>query len=245
MLLSQAAHRLSAPDLLEILQASDWGPLRDRMHRLLAKLDSCDFSLKMDITSANGSPLVQTFGSLPSAMLQLLSNPPGDKSDPIQQHLARSRLPLNWQVEQVCKLCDGALYPLLKSMGITQGMSVAIHSKNAVSRLDFYGNAVVPNAFSISAQADALLLGVHLQEAAELLWRKVAQGQEPLLSTRELECLRWSADGKTSSEIGLILGISQRTVYFHLKNVATKLGVYSTRHAISRAVMMGIIKPDN
>lgn len=49
---------------------------------------------------------------------------------------------------------------------------------------------------------------------------------------------------KTSSEIGLILGISQRTVYFHMKNVAMKLGVYSTRHAISRAVMMGIIKPN-
>ncbi|WP_395823518.1 LuxR C-terminal-related transcriptional regulator [Collimonas sp.] len=215
------------------------------MQRLLAKLDSCDFSLKMDITSANGAPVVHTFGSLPTAMLQLLNGPAPDPGDPIQQHLTRSRLPLNWQAEQVCKLCDAALYPLLKSMGITQGMSVAIHSKNAVSRLDFYGKSVIPSVLSTNAQADALLLGVHLQETAELLWRKVSQSQEPLLSTRELECLRWSADGKTSNEIGLILGISQRTVYFHLKNVATKLGVLTTRHAISRAVMIGIIKPDN
>jgi DNA-binding CsgD family transcriptional regulator len=245
MLRTEAAPRISAPDLLLIAQAPDWDQLRARSQRLLAQLGICDFMLKMDVTGVNGASLVQMFGTLPSPTLQMFNQPTEDKSDPILQHLARSCLPLNWQVEQLCLLHGGQIYPLLKTMGITQGMSLALHTRQSVNRLDFYSNAVPPQALQAGAQADALLLGLYLQEAAELLWRKATPNQESLLSARELECLRWSADGKTSSEIGLILGISQRTVYFHMKNVAMKLGVYSTRHAISRAVMMGIIKPNN
>ncbi|SDY00022.1 DNA-binding transcriptional regulator, CsgD family [Collimonas sp. OK242] len=242
-LLSEAAPRLSAPDLLEILHAPNWEKLRETMQRVLMKLGMCDFCLKMDIFCANGKPSTQKFSSLPNSWLQLFSNPPHGKTDPIQQHLSRSSLPLNWQVEQLCVLDGGQIYPLLKSMGITHGMSLATHRKNAVSRLDFYYNVTRPMALDINAQANALLLGVHLQEAAELLWCKTIPNQPPLLSLRELECLRWSAEGKTSFEIGVILGISQRTVYFHLRNVVMKLGVYSTRHAISKAIMMEIIKP--
>ncbi|SDY49130.1 DNA-binding transcriptional regulator, CsgD family [Collimonas sp. OK242] len=244
MLRNQTAPRISAPDLLQIVQAPDWEQLRSCMQRLLAPLGICDFMLQTEIANVNGASQMELFGSLPNAVLQQFSLPAEDQTDPVRQHLARSRLPLSWQVEQLCLLHSGHVYPLLKTMGVTQGMSLAIHSKHAASRLDFYSNAVRQEALPTSAQADALLLGVHLQEAAELLWRKAAPDQGPMLSARELECLRWSADGKTSSEIGLILGISQRTVYFHMKNVAMKLGVYSTRHAISKAVMMGIIKPD-
>jgi DNA-binding CsgD family transcriptional regulator len=245
MLRSETAPRLSAPDLLQIAQAPDWDQLRARSQRMLAQLGICDFMLKMDATGANGASQVQMFGTLPGATLQLFVQPADDKTDPVQQHLARSCLPLSWQVEQLCLLHGGQIYPLLKTMGITQGMSVALHTRQSVNRLDFYSNAAPSAALPAGAQADALLLGLYLQETAESLWRKATPNQESLLSARELECLRWSADGKTSSEIGLILGISQRTVYFHMKNVAMKLGVYSTRHAISRAVMMGIIKPNN
>jgi len=244
MLRSETAPRISAPDLLQIVQASDWDQLRACVQRQLARLGMCDFMLQTEIANANGASQMQLFSSLPDAVLLQFNLPAEDTTDPVRQHLARSSLPLHWQVEQLCLLHTGQIYPLLKTMGVTQGMSLAVHSKHAISRLDFYSNTVRQEAPSTSVQADALLLGVYLQEAAEFLWRKAAPDQGPVLSARELECLRWSADGKTSSEIGLILGISQRTVYFHMKNVAMKLGVYSTRHAISRAVMMGIIKPD-
>jgi len=240
MLRNDTVSRISAPDLMLIAQAPGWDQLRARSQRLLAQLGICDFMLKMHVSGVNGAALVHMFGTLPEATLQLFNQPADDTSDPVQQHLARSCLPLNWQVEQLCLLHDGQIYPLLKTMGITQGMSLALRTRQSVNRIDFYSNAALP----ASAQADALLHGLYLQEAAKLLWRKSTPNQESLLSERELECLRWSADGKTSSEVGLILGISQRTVYFHMKNVATRLGVYSTRHAISRAVMIGLIKPN-
>ncbi|MDX8450958.1 helix-turn-helix transcriptional regulator [Mesorhizobium sp. VK3C] len=60
-----------------------------------------------------------------------------------------------------------------------------------------------------------------------------------LLTPREYECLQWAAQGKTDWEIGRILGITQRTVAFHLVNARGKLGVTTTRQAIGRLARPG------
>jgi DNA-binding CsgD family transcriptional regulator len=65
----------------------------------------------------------------------------------------------------------------------------------------------------------------------------------PDLSSREGECLRWAADGKTSGEIAQILGISEGTVNFHLNNAMQKLDVISRQHAIGKAALQGLIQP--
>lgn len=56
------------------------------------------------------------------------------------------------------------------------------------------------------------------------------------LSPRETEILEWVVNGKTSPEIGLILGISPRTVHKHLERIYKKLGV-ENRHSAMRVVM--------
>jgi DNA-binding CsgD family transcriptional regulator len=45
------------------------------------------------------------------------------------------------------------------------------------------------------------------------------------LSPRETAALNWVVQGKTNPEIGLILGISRRTVQKHLERIYIKLGV--------------------
>ena len=62
-----------------------------------------------------------------------------------------------------------------------------------------------------------------------------------LLSTREIECLSWSAKGKTSEIIAIILGISENTVRFHMKNIFKKLDVSSRPHAISKAASLNLL----
>lgn len=61
------------------------------------------------------------------------------------------------------------------------------------------------------------------------------------LSPREIETLRWSAIGKTSWEISMILGISERTVNFHVQRAAAKLRVKGRRAACARAIALGLI----
>ena len=65
----------------------------------------------------------------------------------------------------------------------------------------------------------------------------------PHLTARELECLHWAAEGKTSWEIGRVLGVSERTVVFHLQNAAHKFGVNGRQPAVARAIALGLIDP--
>lgn len=61
------------------------------------------------------------------------------------------------------------------------------------------------------------------------------------LSNRETACLHWSSLGKTSWETGLILGVTERTVNFHIGNACRKLGVHSRRAAVAIAVRQGLL----
>src|SRR5690606_990708 len=61
------------------------------------------------------------------------------------------------------------------------------------------------------------------------------------LTERELTCLRWAAVGKTSWEMGAILGLSERTVNFHVHNACRKLGVHSRQAAITAVLQAGLL----
>jgi LuxR family transcriptional regulator, quorum-sensing system regulator SolR len=65
-------------------------------------------------------------------------------------------------------------------------------------------------------------------------------GHTPL-TARELEVLRWTADGKTSGEVGDILNITERTVNFHINQCIEKLGVNNKLAASVRAAMLGLL----
>jgi DNA-binding CsgD family transcriptional regulator len=79
------------------------------------------------------------------------------------------------------------------------------------------------------------LLGASVH-AGYALFRELMDGTAPRspLSKRESECLRWVAEGKTDGEAGKILGISPRTVRFHINNAKDKLGVATRIQAVAR-----------
>jgi DNA-binding CsgD family transcriptional regulator len=64
-----------------------------------------------------------------------------------------------------------------------------------------------------------------------------------LLSARELDCLKWTAEGKTAWEASVILGISERTVRFHLNAAREKLDCATTVQAVAKAVKHNVIEP--
>lgn len=63
------------------------------------------------------------------------------------------------------------------------------------------------------------------------------------LTIRELECLKMVRLGKTSWEIAELLNISERTTNFHITNATHKLGADSRRHAVSKALSLGLLLP--
>lgn len=63
------------------------------------------------------------------------------------------------------------------------------------------------------------------------------------LSDREAETLTWSARGKSSAEIAVILGLAERTINFHITNAMQKLGVATRIQAAVKAASEGLISP--
>ena len=61
------------------------------------------------------------------------------------------------------------------------------------------------------------------------------------LTQRERECLRWTAQGKSSWDIAVILKISQNTVNFHIKNAMKKLETNRRIVAAIKAIYLGLI----
>jgi DNA-binding CsgD family transcriptional regulator len=66
--------------------------------------------------------------------------------------------------------------------------------------------------------------------------------QDILVSARELDCLKWTAAGKTALEASIILGISERTVRFHLNAAREKLGCVTTTQAVAKAIANQLIE---
>ena len=76
---------------------------------------------------------------------------------------------------------------------------------------------------------------------SRILTAKLMPEAEAQLTARETEVMRWTAEGKTSSEIADILNISERTANFHIANAITKLNAPNKTAAVIRAGMLGML----
>jgi DNA-binding response OmpR family regulator len=63
------------------------------------------------------------------------------------------------------------------------------------------------------------------------------------LNDREVEALTWVARGKTSAEIAQIIGLTKRTIDFHIDNARTKLGAATRTEAVIKAATGRLIEP--
>jgi DNA-binding response OmpR family regulator len=63
------------------------------------------------------------------------------------------------------------------------------------------------------------------------------------LNDREVEVLTWVARGKTSGEIAQIVGLTKRTIDFHIDNARAKLGAATRTEAVIKATTGKLIEP--
>lgn len=64
------------------------------------------------------------------------------------------------------------------------------------------------------------------------------------LTGRQRDCLKWVAQGKSSTDIASILEISRNTVDEHLANACDRLGVRTRLQAALIASRLGLIDDD-
>jgi DNA-binding NarL/FixJ family response regulator len=77
--------------------------------------------------------------------------------------------------------------------------------------------------------------------AARLVAR-VARPAAPALTARELEVLRLVAQGRANKEIAAAIGVTERTVKFHLSAIMGRLGAANRTEAVALAAQHGLIE---
>ncbi len=80
-----------------------------------------------------------------------------------------------------------------------------------------------------------------LYDVMSLFESHYEQTPKHVFTVREKEVMNLLKFGKTYIEIAFILGVSERTVRFHINNILDKLNVTSVRYAIFKAASEGLI----
>ncbi|WP_245322528.1 LuxR family transcriptional regulator [Mesorhizobium sp. WSM3882] len=127
------------------------------------------------------------------------------------------------------------------TFGLRSGISVPLHGPDGSSAIVNFAQAwdgEFPNRTITYLQFAALHFHLRVAEFAHSTGIENTSN----LSPREKECILWTAKGKSSWEIGKILGISINTVNFHIKNVIKKMDANSRITAILELLKRGIIE---
>ena len=128
---------------------------------------------------------------------------------------------------------------------MTQGMTIPVRlPQGAMTFLSFLGSEGDREfARTLRCRRSLLfLLAYNFLSTMHARFLQELTGPPPTtLGKRELECLRWSAQGKSSTDIGQILGISPETVRIHLKRAYAKLNASNRCNATAKAVQLGLL----
>ncbi|WP_263263191.1 LuxR family transcriptional regulator [Pseudomonas sp. RIT-PI-S] len=166
--------------------------------------------------------------------------------DPTVSHSFASALPLIWVPELYRNDAQRQFAEEAAAAGLSHGLTLPIHGpQGQVGMLSLSCDAAPKGEYLAQVQAslgDAVLLRDYAM-ASGASFLAATQCARPHLTPREREILSWAAFGKTSWEIGTILGISEPAVEFHFKNIRRKLKVSSRRLAVARAMQLDLISP--
>lgn len=163
-------------------------------------------------------------------------------SDPILKMAQKTLTPFFWCDLELSE-AQGAVIKSFQDAGLgTAGYSM-IHSDAldrrsvlSVSRMSAEGwKSHIAARAELMARAH---MDLHLKALAEAT---AAVLGIPQLAPREYECLRFTSQGKTYSEIAMILSLSEHTVRSYLKLARVKLNCVSLAQAVAKAVRYRMI----
>lgn len=169
------------------------------------------------------------------------------RDDPLPLVAALNTMPVLWS-EVIAGRAGMALsapqrraFEVGAAHGWCEGLLVPIHGPGAYLVLaSFAGRAPVT---TLAAQAELHLLSLH---AHVHLVRLAVTGADSAmaphdLSMRELEALACLVAGLSDASAAQKMGISARTVRFHIENARRKLGAKTRSQAVSAALSRGLL----
>ena len=168
------------------------------------------------------------------------------KLDPVAQHCKTHSVPIVWDQATYVRASRGEMWEYQARFGYRCGISLAMHMPKGLHFLvGVDRDQSLPTCLAEINRmtADLQLFTVYAQDVAmQVLVPKPPKEQDfPNPTPRELECLRWTMEGKTAWELGRILGIAEHTVVRHTHSATKKLGCVNKHQAVLKALRLGLI----
>ena len=231
---------------LSVMEARNFEEFRSEIVRFSHDLGFDTVSAITVLDRPLSAPEFITVHNAPDAYRDAMDATENQRRDPVMQHCKQHSVPIIWNQETYTASGAGDIWEEQAQFGYRNGVCLALHmpeGRHFVLGVD-RAQAMPKDPSELTRMvADLQLFAVHAQDAAlRILVPAVAQPERPQLTPRELECLRWTMDGKTAWETGEVLGISERTAVLHLNNAMRKLGCVSKHQAVLKALRVGLIR---
>lgn len=194
------------------------------------------FVIQADATHCHLRPVLDNEFPRTSRMSRRVANRPPEGAG---CRLRQSTRPFWWRRGGVSEPFVGFMADKDNLLGLDgAGMALPVYAGPGRNGLVlFAGDAM---RLADDALIDVHLRCLHLFEAADGLQTGMSRGR-PVMSKRELDCLRLTADGRTSEEIGGLLGLSRHTTDQYLNSACQKLNAVNRTQAVSKAMRTGLI----
>ncbi|WP_392566325.1 LuxR family transcriptional regulator [Utexia brackfieldae] len=190
----------------------------------------------------------QIFSNYPKKWLKVYKERNLHMQDPIINFAFNSIIPFSWS-DAILNISAKEKYFLnqAEKYYLNDGYSFTLHDANGNFAALSIGNPRNSEKFShlINAQKpnlQMLLIEIHhdyLSNYFNLITQNILKDKQ--ITKREKEILIWCSKGKTYNEISIIIGITERTVKFHMANLVKKLNVCNAKHAIFKAHELNLI----
>lgn len=200
----------------------------------------CAYGIRMPVPVSR--PHVAMFNNYSRQWQQCYNTRGYLQVDPTVQHALKSTLPIVWSN----KLFEPAqeMWEEARNHGLKFGWAQASRDPNgAVGLLTLARSADPLTSGELNAiEAKMSWLAQYAHAAmTRLLVPRFAPETQVMMTAREKEVLRWTAEGKTAYEISQILSVSERTVNFHINNIIAKLGTSNKTQAAVKAAALGML----
>lgn len=160
---------------------------------------------------------------------------------PVVRHMRNTRVPFRRSEVKYDPVSDPMAHRIMQESqeaGLAEAWVVPIHADTGLIGFVAADNERKAVAHDKMRQFHVMCLWAHSRA------RHLPRGDEAhrvRLTPREREVVSWLARGKTADEIARLLGLSPRTVEYHIANAGQKLNTKNRTHTVVEALKLNQI----
>ena len=195
------------------------------------------------------APQIHSFSNYPEDWFKSYFEESMQKHDPVVKYCFEHTTPIRWdqliEMDEYVDANGAQIMQRAAEVGLVNGFSIPVKAHTGEVAIFSLATEHQENVQSrmLEALPYSQLFSAKLFEAHTRLSHKEDESKGFNLTSREIECLFWACEGKTTWEISKIVDVSERTIIFHLGSATKKLGAVNRQHAVAKAIMCGLIKP--